>query len=263
MRPGRNSRRISTWLAIAVEMLPDPANDCAAEQGPSRAGGQPGLAEAIIHHLAGLQTGNVRVWPSVAEQRLPPTPNTGISMNGQGRRGGWPGNRHQSSKGLDASARILIADGGTPHGWSNYEPAIRRREPSSASPRHPWRSAGRAAGADGHPVRGVDNGRFLRSEMSDFGISAGQDSPVCGFTSAPLSRRALALVRLVVRFGWALDHPGHERQAKGEYLAWVGSLRDQCEDAGSPALSSSTHARRSRRSSPSRKPPTDHRPTAT
>jgi len=61
----------------------------------------------------------------------------------------------------------------------------------------------------------------------------------------------------------ALDHPGHEREAKGEYLAWVRSLRDQCEEAGVPCFVPLDACEKIRAVKSLPKAPTGHRPMAT
>jgi len=60
-----------------------------------------------------------------------------------------------------------------------------------------------------------------------------------------------------------LDHPGHEREAKGEYLAWVRSLRDQCEEAGVPCFVPLDACEKIRAVKSLPKAPTGHRPMAT
>jgi hypothetical protein len=79
---GRDSNGISTSLAIAIELRPTPAEDCAAEPGeqwPSRAGRQPGLPEVITHHLARLHRDRFRHFPQVR-----------FNLPGNGHRHGTP-----------------------------------------------------------------------------------------------------------------------------------------------------------------------------
>jgi hypothetical protein len=225
---GRNGNGIGTPLAIAIRLLPTPmASDSAAERAPQLGGQRPsgakrqvGLPEVIVHHLARLQHGNVRAEPAAGRERLLPTPDTGTSPHGHGRCGGRPGNGHQSGKDLDAAARTLTVGSATPAAWGEYEAAIRRWETVLGQPAPPPAEPGpggrpRLAAAFAEWMMGISlgvkcsNSAFLQFRTCLFAVSRPRRLSRTCLGASPGCRP----IR-VESSASALDHPGHEREAK-------------------------------------------------